>query len=483
MHEEIKMKKSICFAAVLVFFYSCASTGTTTQGKSDKYNHWLKEEVALLITPEEEKELMGLQSNPEKEKFIKIFWAKRDPSPGTRENEFMDEWYERLEYVQKTFTRGTSKGWRSDMGKVHLFFGPPAETRAGQPRNLDRAVGGTQQKLGEQVWIYQPMPDLGLTSRFQVIFREYQYGYELDFQTPQIIQRALEIFPNVVIFNPDINDIPRYRFFLDKSSVEGKLIDELVVSGDEVKGIPLEWKPIYAQASNGDTHVSFLVRVDTQQLDKDKFKEMTFFGKIKGEGPAEEEFLDYVKTIEAEEDALLATFGLPAKPGESVMYLGVRGDDKNVYSLLKAELEIPNFWNDELDLSTIILSHEVVPAARSDIQEEFDPFKIGRFKATPRWGNFFKQNESMNALFQIYNPKLEDDSASLKVEYFILSEKVNYRLNPQEITQKVEPGRTIAGGTEISLAPLEPGGYTFRIKVTDNNSGKSTEKVVYFAVK
>lgn len=476
------MKKSICLAFVLVFFYSCASTGTTTQGKGDKYIRWIKEEVALLITPEEEKEFMGLQSNEEKEKFIRIFWAKRDPSPVTAENEFKDEWYQRLDYVQKTFTRGTSKGWRSDMGKVYLFFGPPAETRAGQPRNLDRAVGGTQQKLGEQVWIYQPMPDLGLTSRFQVIFREYQYGYELDFQTPQIIQRALEIFPSVVIFNPDINDLPRYRFFLDKSSFEGKLIDELVISGDEVKGIPLNWKPIYTQASNGDTHVSFLVRIDTQQLDKDKFKEITFFGKIKGEGTAEEDFLQSVETIETEEGMLLATFGLPAKPGESDLCLGARGSDKETYTLLKARLDIPNFWKDELDISTILLSHEVVPASRSDAQEKFDPFKIGRFKATPRWDNFFKQNESMNALFQIYNPKLENESVSLKVEYFILSEKVNYRLNPQEIKQKVEPGRTIAGGTEISLSPLEPGGYTFRIKVTDNNSAKSIEKSVIFAV-
>jgi hypothetical protein len=269
---------------------------------------------------------------------------------------------------------------------------------------------------------------------------------------------------------------------LDKSSFEGKLIDELVVSGDEVKGIALEWKPIYAQASNGDTHVSFLVRVDTQQLDKDKFKEMTFFGKIKGEGPAEEDFLKSVKMIEAKESVLLATFGLPAKPGGSVLYLGARGSDKNVYSLLKTDLDIPNFWNDELDISTIILSHEVVPASRSETQEEFNPYKIGRFKATPRWGNIFKKSESMNALFQIYNPKLEDDSTSLKVEYFILSEKFNYRLNPQEIKERIEPGRTIAGGTEISLSPLEPGSYTFKIKVTDNNAGKSVEIETDFAV-
>ena len=476
------MNKRVCFAIILIFLYSCASTGTSNLSKTNTYDHWLKEEVALLITEEEEKEFLGLQNNDEKEKFKKIFWAKRDPSSGTEENEFMDEWYRRLEHVKKTFTRGTSKGWRSDMGKVYMFFGPPGETRAGQPRKLDRAVGGNQQKLGEQVWIYQPMPDLGLTSRFQVIFREYQYGYELDFQTPQIIQRALEIFSGVVIFNPEINDIPRYRFFLDKNSFEGKLIDELVVSGDGVNGIPIEWKPIYSQASNGDTHVSFLVRIDTRQSDRDRFKEMAFFGKIKGEGPAEEEFLKSVKTIETEKGVLLATFGLPAKPGESVLYLGAMGSDKNVYSLLKSDLYIPNFWNDELDISTVILTHEVVPASQSENQEEFDPFKIGRFKTTPRWGNIFKQNESMNALFQIYNPKLENDSASLKVEYFILSDKVNYRLNPQEIKQKVEPGRTIAGGTEISLDPLEPGDYTFRIKVIDNIAGKSIEIQTDFVV-
>jgi hypothetical protein len=391
-------------------------------------------------------------------------------------------YYYLLDYVQRTYTRGTSKGWRSDMGKVFMFFGPPAQTSAAQPRNLRQSVGGTQQKLGEQIWIYQPMPDLGLTTRFKVTFREYQYGYELDFQTPQIVQRALEIFPSKVIFNPDIQGIPRYRFFLDQDSFEGELINTFTLSGEEVKDIPLEWKPIFAQAANEDTYVSFLVKVDPQQLDKNKLEEMTFFGIIEGEGTAEEDFLKSVETTESEAGGLLATFGLPAKPGQSILYLGARGKDNKPYTLLMSELEIPDFWNDNLDTSTIILSHEVTPASKQDAAEEFDPYRVGRFKATPRWGNVLKQNESMNVLFQIYNPQAENEEVSLKVEYFIISEKVSYRLNPQDITQKVEPGQTIAGGTEIPLSPLDPGTYALRIKITDNHAEKSIQKETEFVV-
>jgi GWxTD domain-containing protein len=479
---EAKIKKALGLLAILTLLYPSATTEAVKKRNMDKYEHCLKEEVALLITQEEKAEFMKIKTDEEKDKFIEIFWAKRDPSPRTKENDFKDEWYQRLEHVKKTFTLGSKKRWRSDMGKVYMFFGPPSQTTSKPPRTRREPMGGTQLEPAPQIWIYQPMPDLGLTSSFRVVFREYQYGYDLDHQTPQSILRSMEIFPRVVIFNPDIKELPRYRFFLDKESFEGKLINNFMATGKEVKEISLEWKPIFTRALNRDTHVSFLIHIDTQQFDRKKFKEMTFFGKIKGEGDAEEDFLKSVKTEKAKKDKPLATFGLPVKPGKSVLYLGAIGSDKENYSLLKSELDVPNFWNDELGTGSLILSHEVVSASKSERGEEFNPYIVGQFKATPRWGNVLKQSEFLSVLFHIYNARLENDAVSLKVEYFITSAEVAYKLNPQEIKEKVEPGKTLAGGTEISLSPLKPGKYTFKIKITDRNANKSIEKTADFTV-
>jgi GWxTD domain-containing protein len=476
------MKKVIGLVTVLILLSPYATTGAVKKEKKDKYEHWLKEEVALLITQEEKAEFMGLKKDEEKDRFIEIFWAKRDPSPAIKENEFKDEWYQRLEYVNKTFTRGSKKSWHSDMGRVHMFLGPPSQITATEPRTRQEPMGGSQLEPASQIWIYQPMPDLGHNTSFRVVFREYQFGFDLDHQTPQNILRALEIFPQVVIFNPDIKDLPRHRFFLDKDSFEGKLINDFIATENEVKEISLEWKSIFARALNGATNVSFLIQVDPQKLDRKKFKEMTFFGKIKGEGKAEEDFLKSIKTKKGTKDKLFVVFGLPAKHGKSILYLGARGSDKKTYSLLKSELDVPNFWNDELGTSSLILSHEVVRIMTEKREEEFNPYKIGQYNATPRWGNIFKQSEFLNVLFHIYNAKLVNDTTSLKVEYFIVSEEVNYRLTPQEIEEKVGLGEAVAGGTQVPLSSLKPGKYTFKIKITDMNANKSVEREAKFIV-
>jgi hypothetical protein len=42
--------------------------------------------VHLLLQPEEEAVLKGLKDEKDKREFQKIFWARRDPSPGTPSN-------------------------------------------------------------------------------------------------------------------------------------------------------------------------------------------------------------------------------------------------------------------------------------------------------------------------------------------------------------------------------------------------------------
>jgi hypothetical protein len=55
-------------------------------------------------------------------------------------------------------------------------------------------------------------------------------------------------------------------------------------------------------------------------------------------------------------------------------------------------------------------------------------------------------------------------------------------INPQTIRAKTEEGKTVAGGTEIPLAPLKPGPYTFKVKVTDKVANKAIEKMTEFVV-
>lgn len=182
------------FVAVVVFVRPLL--GVEEMGK---YEHWFKEEVQLLLLKEEIAAFEGLETDAEKEIFISKFWVRRDPSPGTEENEFKDEWYKRLDYVNETFTRGQHKGWRSDMGRVYLFFGKPWQTKATPPQKRQDPMGGSQLDFGKQIWVYKQKPELELNSIFEVTFVDQQWGYDLAENTPLIVRRALDIYPGTVI--------------------------------------------------------------------------------------------------------------------------------------------------------------------------------------------------------------------------------------------------------------------------------------------
>ena len=81
-------------------------------------------QMSYILTSKEKKELKNLKQS-EKEKFFRKVWAKRDPVVQTKINELMEEYYTRVGFAEENFSRGTSGGWKSDMGMVYILFGKP----------------------------------------------------------------------------------------------------------------------------------------------------------------------------------------------------------------------------------------------------------------------------------------------------------------------------------------------------------------------
>jgi GWxTD domain-containing protein len=57
------------------------------------------------------------------------FWARHDPSPGSPENEFKDEFLRRLGHANAHF-RSVVEGWQTDMGRVYIEYGAPDDIDA-----------------------------------------------------------------------------------------------------------------------------------------------------------------------------------------------------------------------------------------------------------------------------------------------------------------------------------------------------------------
>lgn len=68
--------------------------------------------------------IVDAKTDEEKRRLFEEFWRKRDPNPDTKRNEFMEEYYSRVEYANQHFSHYIP-GWRTDMGMVFILFGSP----------------------------------------------------------------------------------------------------------------------------------------------------------------------------------------------------------------------------------------------------------------------------------------------------------------------------------------------------------------------
>jgi|GEM_PF-559054 len=90
------------------------------------YRQWLNEDVAYIITDAERAAFKSLRSDVECERFIEQFWLRRDPTPGTPQNEFKEEHYRRIAYANEHFAANLP-GWKTDRGRIYITYGPPDE--------------------------------------------------------------------------------------------------------------------------------------------------------------------------------------------------------------------------------------------------------------------------------------------------------------------------------------------------------------------
>ena len=136
---------------------------------SEKHRKWLEEEVVYIISNVEKDAFKSLMTEEERDKFIGAFWDWRDPTPGTKENEFKEEHYKRIAFANRKYGRDTAKpGWKTDRGRFHVLLGEP-RFRSEYPEDM------YVQPM--ELWHYISVDKYGLPPSFYVMFfRDYGVG-------------------------------------------------------------------------------------------------------------------------------------------------------------------------------------------------------------------------------------------------------------------------------------------------------------------
>jgi GWxTD domain-containing protein len=69
--------------------------------------------------------LKAAQTDDARRRAFDAFWHKKDPTPGTAENEAKQEFYRRVSYANRRFTIMRREGWRTDRGRIYIRYGHP----------------------------------------------------------------------------------------------------------------------------------------------------------------------------------------------------------------------------------------------------------------------------------------------------------------------------------------------------------------------
>jgi len=126
------------------------------------YKKWLEQEVVYIISSVEKEVFLKLDSNQERDQFIKAFWQHRDPTLNTEKNEYKQEHFRRIEYANQHFGEETPKpGWKTDRGRIYIILGEPDDIQTFDMKS---------EIYPAELWFYQEMEDSSLPQALQLIF-------------------------------------------------------------------------------------------------------------------------------------------------------------------------------------------------------------------------------------------------------------------------------------------------------------------------
>lgn len=152
--------------------------------------------VRYLITRQERNIFLNIPAE-ERRAFIEEFWKKRDPTPDTEENEFKDEYFQRIQEANHLFGAGGGgePGWLQDRGRIYILLGPP-DNRETYPR------GVTFYGVPTEYWYYGFFP-------ITFIDEFWTGNYRLD---PDSAIQLVEIMKSQLFWKPEV---PAFQGVLD----------------------------------------------------------------------------------------------------------------------------------------------------------------------------------------------------------------------------------------------------------------------------
>jgi len=401
---------------------------------------WARGPVQYLMTKEEASQWNALRSDADADQFIALFWAKRDPSPATPQNEFRDAIESRVKYADDHFSLGRQRGSLTDRGKVLILFGAPTDpvrNIASTTTNPQRMPGSTSTTTSseeeanaaakEQIWIYngdraEKMFD---APHVELHFSDRLGNGDYRLQTPRVdFSAAQQRVITAVITQPNLTTVPTYQQPQPTPAAAQAAPAAPAAPVTTLKTAALETAVTAAKAAKpsskaiisyaelvspiGDYYVPVELYVPASAgLAADAAD--TFFGVI--------EDATGKRVMAFEEPAMLTatktdffvdrTLDLPSGKYTAVIGLAKAGAPVVITS---APLNLTTLTKESTGTSRLILSNNIYETqAAAPVKS---PFAFGKLKIVPKADLVFTNKDELGYFVEIHNPGIAEQTAT-----------------------------------------------------------------------
>ncbi|MDX6576797.1 MAG: hypothetical protein QOE96_2750 [Blastocatellia bacterium] len=489
------------------------------------YKDWLDKDVAYLITEEERKAFKKLETDDERERFIEEFWRRRDPDPDTDENEFREEYYERIAYANEHYASGIP-GWKTDRGRIYITWGKPDEIEThpsgGTYNRESYEGGGSTSTYPFERWFYRYLPGVGSGVEIEFVdptgSGEYRIARNPDEKDALLhvpgagLTLAEEMgladkgdrIANVGgIGNPGYqreSDSPfsRLQLLADLSRPPAIKFNELAsaVNTPVIEDNPLSFdvRVDFFRQSDERVITAFTIQTDNQNLvfqDSGGLlqAQLNIFGKITHvSGRRAGVFEDPVITratqqelSEAKERKSAYQKAVALAPGRYRVDVIVRDIASGATGVMHKGFEVPKYDPAKLSTSTLVLA---VKLEGLGDQPAVGMFTIGNVKVIPNVSGTYHRGSPIGIYMQIYNAGIDQTTLrpSVDVEYALMKDGKEIGKQLEDWKGNSDSGQRLTLTRLLDSRNLAPGDYSLEVRVKDRVSGQALIQSAKFAV-
>jgi GWxTD domain-containing protein len=499
-----------------------------------RYKRWLDQDVVYIITPEERRAFLHLQTNEEREQFIEAFWQRRNPNPDSPENTYKEEYYRRIAYANEHFASGIP-GWKTDRGKIYIMWGPPDEinshpTGGTWDRPMDQGGGQTTTYPYED-WRYRYLPGIGENVELEFVDPTGTGEYHLTMDPSE--KDALLNVPGAGLtlaesmglanksqrfMNTDGTHMAEGEFGGMPLNSKDEEFNRLELYADIMKPPPVKFKDLEAVVTSHmirdqlkfNYHYDFLritsdtvlvpitVQIPVKQLTFQQKNgvdtaSMHLFARITSlTGRVVQTFEDTLRADYAA-DQLQQAIGtsriyqkaVPLSPGLYELDIVIKDVNSGNVGVVNTRLPVPRFADDKLSSSSLILADDIQPVSMKDIG--MGQFVLGDVKVQPQLNHTFSPNQSMGIFLQVYNLKVnkKTNRANTSVEFRVIKDKATVPTLKFDLpsSQLPEHGEELTLEKKMTLGSLAPGKYKLEIAVTDHLANQTITPTANFTIR